>query len=409
MLEFFIAKRYIRSKHKLNFITIISFLSTAGITIGVAALIIVLSVFNGFGSLVKSILISFDPHVRISVIDERGFDKTNLIEDELKSLGSTSEYYPFVEGKVVLLNRQTFEIVTLKGVAVNNQQSDWGVSSKIISGDYNLADGSGVSKIILGLPLALKLSARVGDTINAASAYNIEKTITSLSLPRTQKFVVAGLFESNNRDYDIAYSFTSLKSGQRLFGLRDRITGYEVRLDDIESSETVKSRLNENLPGGLFSVNTWYDLHKDLFSVMLIERWAAYILLCLIIAVATFNIFASLTMTVLEKKKDIGIMRSIGLTRKSILKIFMLEGLLVGIIGTFLGILIGAAVCYVQIEYNFYPLDPTKYIIDSLPVELRFTDIIAVGLMAMFLSFIASLYPAKRAANTMIIDSIKYE
>lgn len=409
MLEFFIAKRYIRSKHKLNFITIISFLSTAGITIGVAALIIVLSVFNGFGSLVKSILISFDPHVRISVVDERGFDKTKLIEEELNSLGSTADFYPFVEGKVVLLNRQTFEIVTLKGVEVNNQQSDWGVGSKIISGNYDLDDRNGVSKIILGLPLALKLSARVGDTINAASAYNIEKTITSLSLPRTQKFVVAGLFESNNRDYDIAYSFTSLKSGQRLFGLRDRITGYEVRLDDIERSETVKTRLNSNLPGGLFSVNTWYDLHKDLFSVMLIERWAAYILLCLIIAVATFNIFASLTMTVLEKKKDIGIMRSIGLTRKSILKIFMLEGLLVGMIGTILGILIGVAVCYIQIEYNFYPLDPSKYIIDSLPVELRFTDIIAVGLMAMFLSFIASLYPARRAANTMIIDSIKYE
>lgn len=409
MLEFFIAKRYIRSKHKLNFITIISFLSTAGITIGVAALIIVLSVFNGFGSLVKSILISFDPHVRISVIDERGFGKTRLIEEELNSLGKASEYYPFVEGKVVLLNRQTFEIVTLKGVTANNQQSDWGVSSKIISGNYDLDDASGVSKIILGLPLALKLSARVGDTINAASAYNIEKTITSLSLPRTQKFVVTGLFESNNRDYDIAYSFTSLKSGQRLFGLRDRITGYEVRLDDIENSESVKIRLNEKLPDGLFSVNSWYDLHKDLFSVMLIERWAAYILLCLIIAVATFNIFASLTMTVLEKKKDIGIMRSIGLTRKSILKIFMLEGLLVGLIGTFLGIMIGIAVCYLQIEYNFYPLDPTKYIIDSLPVELRFTDIIAVGLMAMLLSFIASLYPAKRAANTMIIDSIKYE
>ncbi|HOI29792.1 MAG TPA: ABC transporter permease [Melioribacteraceae bacterium] len=409
MLEFFIAKRYIRSKHKLNFITIISFLSTAGITIGVAALIIVLSVFNGFGSLVKSILISFDPHVRISVIDEGGFGKTRLIEEELNSLGKASEYYPFVEGKVVLLNRQTFEIVTLKGVAANNQQSDWGVSSKIISGNYDLDDASGVSKIILGLPLALKLSARVGDTINAASAYNIEKTITSLSLPRTQKFVVTGLFESNNRDYDIAYSFTSLKSGQRLFGLRDRITGYEVRLDDIENSGSVKIRLNEKLPDGLFSVNTWYDLHKDLFSVMLIERWAAYILLCLIIAVATFNIFASLTMTVLEKKKDIGIMRSIGLTRKSILKIFMLEGLLVGMIGTILGILIGIAVCYIQIEYNFYPLDPSKYIIDSLPVELRFTDIIAVGLMAMFLSFIASLYPARRAANTMIIDSIKYE
>lgn len=409
MLEYFIAKRYIRSKHKLNFITIISFLSTAGITIGVAALIIVLSVFNGFGSLVTSILVSFDPHVVVSVTDEKGFEKTESVEKNLKNIPNVDEYYSFVEGKVVLTNRETFEIVTLKGISNKNENSNWGVASKIISGKFDLDDSDGSNKIILGLPLALKLSARVGDTIYTTSAYNIQKTITSLSIPRTQKYVITGIFESNNRDYDIAYSFTSLKSGQRLFGLQNKITGYEVRLKNIKYSDNVKSQLASQIPTDLFTIRTWYDLHKDLFSVMLIERWAAYILLCLIIAVATFNIFASLTMTVLEKKKDIGVMRSMGLSRKSILKIFMLEGILVGIIGTFLGIVIGLLVCYLQIEYNFYPLDPTKYIIDSLPVQIRISDIIAVGLMALFLSFIASLYPAKRAANAVIIESIKYE
>jgi lipoprotein-releasing system permease protein len=409
MLEFFIAKRYIRSKHKLNFITIISFLSTAGISIGVAALIIVLSVFNGFGSLVTSILISFDPHVRVSVIDERGFAEIPKIEEQLGSMKNIQEFYPFVDGKVVLINRQTFEIVTLKGIAEQNGNDNWGVGSKIISGKFDLDDSSGASKIILGLPLALKLSARVGDTLYATSAYNIERTITSLSIPRTQKFVVSGLFESNNRDYDVAFSFTSLNSGQKLFGLQNRITGYEIRLNNIKNAEDVKDQLLSKIPDNLFSVSTWYDLHKDLFSVMLIERWAAYILLCLIIAVATFNIFASLTMTVLEKKKDIGVMRSLGLNKNAILKIFMFEGILVGIIGTTLGLIIGLAVCYLQIEYNFYPLDPTKYIIDSLPVQIKFSDIIAVGLMALFLSFVASLYPAKRAASTVIIESIKYE
>ncbi|MDQ7815733.1 MAG: ABC transporter permease [Melioribacteraceae bacterium] len=409
MLEFFIAKRYIRSKHKLNFITIISFLSTAGISIGVAALIIVLSVFNGFGSLVTSILISFDPHVRVSVIDERGFAEIPKIEEQLGSMKNIQEFYPFVDGKVVLINRQTFEIVTLKGITEQNKNDNWGVGSKIISGKFDLDDRAGTSKIILGLPLALKLSARVGDTLYATSAYNIERTITSLSIPRTQKFVVSGLFESNNRDYDVAFSFTSLNSGQKLFGLQNRITGYEIRLNNIKNAEDVKDQLLSKIPDNLFSVSTWYDLHKDLFSVMLIERWAAYILLCLIIAVATFNIFASLTMTVLEKKKDIGVMRSLGLNKNAILKIFMFEGILVGIIGTTLGLIIGLAVCYLQIEYNFYPLDPTKYIIDSLPVQIKFSDIIAVGLMALFLSFVASLYPAKRAASTVIIESIKYE
>jgi lipoprotein-releasing system permease protein len=393
----------------LNFITIISFLSTAGITIGVAALIIVLSVFNGFGSLVTSILVSFDPHVVVSIVDEKGFDKINSVDEKINSIPIVEEYYSFVEGKIVLTNRQTFEIATLKGISLKDENSNWGVASKIISGKFNLSNNDGSNKIILGLPLALKLSARVGDTIYATSAYNIERTIASLSIPRTQKFVVSGIFESNNRDYDVAYSFTSLKSGQRLFGLQNKITGYEIRLKNIRYADEVKSSLQSQIPQDLFAVRTWYDLHKDLFSIMLIERWAAYILLCLIIAVATFNIFASLTMTVLEKKKDIGVMRSMGMSRKSILMIFMLEGILVGLIGTVLGIIIGLLVCYLQIEYNFYPLDPTKYIINSLPVQIRITDIVAVGLMAMFLSFIASLYPATRAANSVIIESIKYE
>lgn len=133
------------------------------------------------------------------------------------------------------------------------------------------------------------------------------------------------------------------------------------------------------------------------------------ILLSLIIAVATFNIFASLTMTVLEKKKDIGVLRSIGINKKMVVRIFMFEGLLVGIIGTVLGIILGLMVCYLQIEYKFYTLDPMKYIIDAMPVQIKLSDIVAVGAMSMLLSFLASLYPAKRAANTIIIESIKYE
>jgi lipoprotein-releasing system permease protein len=264
-------------------------------------------------------------------------------------------------------------------------------------------------KIILGIPLALRLSSRIGDTITVTSAYNIEKTITSLSIPQTRKFIVAGIFESNNRDYDLSYVFTSVSSAQKLFGLRGKITGYELRLNNFKQAESVKENLVKKIDTSLFSVNTWYDLHKQLYNVMQIERWGAYILLCLIIAVATFNIFASLTMTVIEKKKDIGVLRAMGVNKNSILRIFMFEGILVGAIGTFIGIALGLLVCYLQIEYNFYPLDSTKYIISALPVEIRWTDILAIGGMAMFLAVIASLYPAKRAAKTIIIEAIKYE
>ena len=407
MYEYFIAKRYVRSKHKMNFITIISLLSTTGIAIGVAALIVVLSVFNGFGSLVTSILVNFDPHVRISVVDEKGFDSIQKVEQILKHENGIEAYYPFVEGKAIMLRNKTYEIVNLKGIKNLTGRENWGVSSKIKSGTFDIPDNSG--NIILGLPLALRLSARVGDTITCTSAYNIEKTITSLSIPRTMKFVVAGIFESDNRDYDLTSTFTSITDAQRLFGLRNQTGGFEVRLKNFSDADKLKKEILSQINPAYFSVDTWYDLHKELYDVMTIERWSAYVLLCLIIAVATFNIFASLTMTVIEKKKDIGVIRSMGVNKKSIQRIFMFEGMLVGILGTIIGILLGLLVCYLQITYNFYPLDPTKYIISAMPVQIKITDIFAIGLMALFLTFIASLYPARRAAKTIIIESIKYE
>lgn len=407
MFEFFIAKRYLRAKHKINFISIISVFSTLGITIGVAALVIVLSVFNGFGSIVTDILVSFDPHIRINILNDSLTAKYNHSLESIKNTKFVQSVYPFVEGKVIAVNRGSYEILNLKGISDYNR--DWGVATKIISGKFDIDNNSRLDKIILGLPVALRLSARIGDTITITSAYNIEKSIIGLSMPQTKKFIVSGLFESNNRDYDISYIFTSITSAQKLFGLANKINGFDLRLNSINESNEVKNLLYKKLNPVNYSINTWYDLHKDLYNVMLIERWSAYILLCLIIAVATFNILGSLTMSVIEKKKDIGVIRSFGAKKTSIQKIFLNEGFLLGLIGTAAGILVGLLVCYLQIKYNFYPLDPTKYIIDALPVQIRISDIIAVGIMSFLLTFFAALYPAKRAANTTIIESIKYE
>ncbi|MGK9477979.1 FtsX-like permease family protein [Melioribacter sp. OK-6-Me] len=408
MIEYFIAKRYLKAKHKFNLITIISTLSVGGITIGVAALIIVLSVFNGFGSLVKSILISFDPHLRIVVTGDEANKKINDFYSYLRSNSKVKNYFPYVESKVIAYNKKSYEIINLKGIPAENDAENWGLKEKIISGKYDLSN-EGLGKIIIGLPLSLRLSLRVGDTVTITSARNIERMITSLSIPHSQKFIVSGLFETNNRDYDVSYAFSSIEEAKRLLGYGDEISGIEVRLENIEHSEKLKKELTTKFGDDYFSYYTWYDLHKDLYSIMSVERWSAYILLSLIIAVATFNIFASLTMTVLEKKKDIAILRSMGADSNRIRRIFMYEGLMVGIIGTVAGIILGLTVCYLQINYNFYPLDPTKYIINAMPVKVMFTDIIAIGSMSLLLTFLASIYPAKRASKTNIIESIKYE
>ncbi|OGU55038.1 MAG: hypothetical protein A2V66_07830 [Ignavibacteria bacterium RBG_13_36_8] len=409
MFEFFIAKRYLKSKHTINFITIISILSTIGITIGVAALVVVLSVFNGFGSLVTSILVNFDPHIRVTVTSDDGYSQIDAFQKKLSTTDMVQSYYPFVDGKVILLNNKTYEILNLKGVTEHKKDESWGVNTKILSGSFNIFSEEEPDKIVLGLPIALRLSCRIGDTIQVTSANQIEKTITNFAIPSSKRFIVAGIFESNNKDYDLSYAFTSLESGQNILGLRGRITGYEIRLTNIDYSNEVKESLIAEFGTDNFSIDTWYDLHKDLYSVMLVERWSAYIILCLIIAVATFNILGSLTMSVVEKRKEIGVLRSMGTNDKSILQIFMFEGILIGIIGTVIGCLIGLFVCYLQIKYNFYPLDPTKYIIEALPIEIRISDIIVISGMSMLLSFLASLYPAKRAVKTEIIDAIKWE
>ena len=375
MYEFFVAKRYLRSKHKRNFITIISMLSTVGITIGVAALIIVLSVFNGFGSLVTSIMVNFDPHIRITVHSEEGFKKADSLQYVLNDIKEIKSFYPYVEGKAILLNRRSYEILNIKGITEHKKNETWGVGNKIMSGHYDLNEFNGMNKIILGLPIALRLSGRVGDTISVTSANNIERSITSFALPRTMKFEISGIFESNNKDYDNSYVFTSLEAAQNLLGMRNKISGYEIRLNNIDESDNVKTKLEKLIGTKDFTINSWYDLHKDLYGVMLVERWTAYIILCLIIAVGTFNILGSLTMSVIEKRKDIGVLRSMGSNGKSIMRIFMFEGMLVGVIGTIAGICIGLLVCYLQIKYNFYPLDSTRYIINAMPVEVRITDI----------------------------------
>ncbi len=406
-VESFIARRYLISKHKINFITIISFLSIAGITIGVAALIVVLSVFNGFGSLVKSFLISFDPHVRIELISPQA--SSELVEQQFKSINEIKYISPFVSGKILAYREGFKEVVNLKGITEEAGTSIYNLDKNTEFGNYSLAEEAGIPRIMIGLRLADKLQALTGDTITIISPAGIEQVISMMAVPASQKFIVAGIFNSNNNEYDASYIFAGLPYAQNILGYKNKIQGYDLRLSDISYSDEVKSTLKLNLDESSFAVSTWYDLHKELYSFMKIERWVAYIVLCLIIAVATFNILGSLSMSVIEKKRDIGILRSMGLAEKSILKIFMFEGLLIGIIGTAAGAVLGYLICYIHINYNIYPLDPSQYKISALPLELRLSDFFFISGASLLLAYLASLFPAKWAARVNPLEAIKWE
>ncbi|MBN1215703.1 MAG: ABC transporter permease [Candidatus Lokiarchaeota archaeon] len=410
MIEYFIAKRYVRSKHKINFITVISIISFLGVMIGVAALIVIISVFNGFSGIVKSNMIELDPHIQVMVTSKEGYKQTDSLDLFISRLDGISFYSPYVEGKIIMMKGESPIILKLKGIVEKEGEEDWGIKDKIYAGEYNLIDKdrSGLDKIYLSFAISNELSVYLGDTIFTTSVNNVSDYVTTMNIPPTRRFIIAGLFKTAAKDFDYQYSFTTLNGAQRVFEMKKNISGFEIRLNDIDDSEEIKNLISEKYSEN-FSVNTWYDLHKDFYDIMLIERWSAFIILSLIIAVACFNILASLAMSVIEKKKDIGVLKSMGAPDKSILKIFMFEGIFIGVIGTIIGTIVGVMLCFLQIQYKLFPLDPTKYIIDAIPIDLRISDILFVATVSIILTLLASLYPARRAVKIKPADAIKWE
>jgi lipoprotein-releasing system permease protein len=408
MFERFIARRYLLSKKKVQFITIITLISIIGVTVGVAALISVLSVFNGFNKYQLDILTGFDPHIRIES-DSGGVikDYVSIIE-KINRENKVKAIAPFTISKGVISSPKNNLVAFVKGVDEKKIGELSDVKDKTSLGDFEFRDNDEIGGIVLGNSLAAKLEARVLDTISVMSTIGMEKALTQIITPRTQKFIVRGIFDANNRDYDKLYSFISLPKSQSLYDLGSNVVGIEIRLNNIDDAENEKEKLSSLLGKG-YKVSSWYDLHEDLYSVMKVERWTAFIVLSLIISVASFSIVGSLTMTVMEKRRDIGILKAMGTPNNSIVKIFMFEGILIGIYGTFLGCILGLGICLAQIRFKFFSLDSMVYSIDALPIDIRYTDFIYVSICALLLSLIASLYPALRAARTEPIKAIRWE
>ena len=402
-----IAFRYLVSKRQLGLVTFISIISVVGVTIGVAALIIVLSVFNGFSGLVTSILVNFDPHIRVEYprqTDLKTYEPLLSAAEPQAELQAVSAY---AIGKAVVVSRNLNRVINVKGIEAGKVSGVSGLKDKIVLGSVEplVTQKNG---IVLGMTLADRLGVVVGDTVSVVSLAGSDVGLLQLGQPLIRRFRVVGIYESNNKDYDSFYAFVNLAAAQSLFVMGNRISGVEMRLRSINDSETFKQQLITK-SGNQFRIMTWYDLHRDLYSVMKIERWMAYIILCLIIGVASFNLLGSLTMSVVEKTRDVGILKSMGATSNSIVKIFMFEGILVGVLGSLLGLVLGLVVVWMQQQYHLFPLDPTVYIIPAIPVEVHVVDVITVAVTALGLCSLAALYPAKRAANLIPVEAIRWE
>lgn len=405
--EFFIAKRYLFTKRKFNFITVISLISVLGVTVGVAALIIVLSVFNGFSGKVTGMLINFDPHIRVESEGKGGVEDYTELETKVRSLGYENAS-AFTLNKGMLANSRSNEVVFVKGVDPKGFTSVSGIKEVTRIGEFDLGDQGGYGSVVIGFSLLNKLKAMPGDTITILSPMGLEKALTQFVDPKSAQFIIRGVFDSDNKEYDGNFAFVSLPKSQELFSLEGKVNGIEMRITDIADSQDEKENLAEKLGPG-YRVLTWYDLHEDFYSILKVERTGVYIILSLIIAVASFNILGSLTMTVIEKKRDIGVLKAIGATDKMITRIFLLEGISVGVIGMIAGTILGVAVTLGQKYFQFYKLDPLVYKLEALPVEMRLIDLVLVPAAALLLCFLASLYPSRRAAALEPVSAIRWE
>lgn len=386
----------------------------AGVALGVTALIVVISVMNGFFDVVRDLLVSFDPHIRIESAEGRQIENPEELIALAWQADGVETVAPYVEGKAMLNYSAApgaTHVVVVRGIdpeALASESVDQHLSNAIVSGRFYLdpPENSNVSGIVVGQALSSRLglypglAGAPGSRITLLSAQGLERLLTQpLGFPPQQPFDVRGIYELQPQ-YDQTHVFVSLQEAQRLFRMPDQLSGIELRLRNLDRASAVQAELQRQLDPDVYRVSTWYDLQRALYDVMRLEKWGAWFILMLIVVVAAFNIVGSLTMIVIEKRRDLGVLRAMGATRKDIRKIFMLEGLLIGLFGAGFGLIFGLGLALLQQTTGIVPLaEAEAFIISSYPVSIRFLDISVIVVVSVLLCILAAIYPASRAAS----------
>lgn len=409
--EFFIAKRYLKSKRKTAFISLITYISIAGVMLGVAALIIVLSVMNGFEKEVRSRFIDMEAHLRLTTFHDQGLVSDSLQLQQMQKLNHVVAAAPYILDKGLITSKQGTEGLYIKGIDLDLSDRVTAIRKSLYYGELNLGlatskDGQQLPGIVLGYNLADKLYTNIGDVVTVISPVGVTGIGNQIGI--WKQYVVTGYFKTDLFEFDDVYAYLSLESAQKLYQMGNRISGIEFKLEQMTQAHAVAAKLNQ-MYTNKYRILTWFDLRRNLFSWMQIEKWAAFIILSLIIMVAAFNIISTLIMVVMEKTKDIGILKSMGASARGIRKIFVFEGLFAGVIGTFLGSLVGYGLCWSQIQFKWFSLPSDIYIITALPVLLKWTDFFFINFAAIGLCFLATVYPATLASRLQPVEAIRYE
>jgi len=398
-LHFLFAWRYFRAKKSTNAINIISWISIAAVTIGTAALILVLSVFNGFEGLVKSLYSAFYPDIRISASVGKVITVTDDQLQKLKGLAGINNYSLVAEEKALLQNGDYQSVIFLKGVDENYRYVT-GVEDHLIRGNYNVGTKD-APLLILGSGVENAVGVQSDRNIVALNVYLPKKSSSEIIDPfsdiSSDSINTAGTFVIQ-QDFDNKYAITNLDFVREMLGLApNQFSGIEISLKQPDAADDAKLVL-QNLFGNNYKVQTRYEQNQGLYSVMRAEKWVIYAVLVLLMIVFSFTIVSSLTMLVIEKEKDISVIHALGGHRDFIQKIFLSEGLLIAVIGGVLGMMLALLIAWAQVNFKLIPLQGGSFLIDYFPVTLKPGDFFLVTATVIIIALLASWIPSRKAA-----------
>ena len=413
--EVFIGIRHLLSKRNSSFVSVTTLISVLGIGLGVMALIVVVGVMTGFEKELRRKILGMQSHIVVSSLGSQGILKWRELSRKINLDQEVISSSPFIYGQVMFSSRGRVIGAVVKGISINKSSKKDFAEIMPLSTLNKIRDLKKKNKrgVILGSELASKLALEPGDTVKMISP--IGKVTPMGLIPRTNDFVVAGIFKSGFYQYDVGLSFISLQGAQEFFGLGNYVSGLHVRVGDIFLSEKISKRIKSRL-GGLYEVRSWQTMNQNLFSALKTEKTTMTILLMLVVIVAAFNIAGSLVMVVMEKGKDIAILKSMGATKGFILRLFFFQGAFIGFIGTMIGIFLGLLLgwnlhfveSFLEKFFGFEILPASIYHIDKLPIEIQFFEVTIISILSILVSLVATVYPAWRASSIDPIDELRF-
>jgi len=422
--ELFISLRYLRAKRKQVFVSIITFISIAGIFLGVAALIIVLAVMNGFENDLRNKILGINSHIVLMQYSGAMRDYQKVME-KISEVDGVVASTPFIYTQAMLKNGGRTGGVVLRGMATDSAPKVINLGRMQEGSLDNLSErhrsalklskeNSELPGIVIGKELAKNMGLFLFETVNIISPMGMATPMGMI--PRMKKFVVVGIFDSGFYEYDSTLAYLSLKDCQEFLNMGEHITGLEIKVTDIYKADTIAKSIEKKL-GFPYWARNWMEMNKNLFSALKLEKRVMFIILSLIVLVAAFNIITTLIMVVMEKSKDIAILKSMGATSKSIMKIFIIQGVTIGAVGTLLGCIGGLSVAFnlekisVFIEklFGFKILPGDVYYLSQLPSQVNYSDVVIIVIGTVLICFLSTIYPSRRASSLDPAEALRYE